>query len=77
MTVATTTARVLSRSPSSPSPGHGPTPPEGGTYYHWWRDPDPHPYYTQRGIFNLEVYLSIQWELVSYKESQKAKINSE
>ncbi|GBM09576.1 hypothetical protein AVEN_29428-1 [Araneus ventricosus] len=19
--------------------GHGPTPPVGGTYYHWWRDP--------------------------------------
>ncbi|GBN13337.1 hypothetical protein AVEN_39129-1 [Araneus ventricosus] len=21
--------------PNSQSPGHGPTPPEGGTYYHW------------------------------------------
>ncbi|GBM96632.1 hypothetical protein AVEN_15665-1 [Araneus ventricosus] len=21
--------------------GHGPNPPVGGTYYHWWRDPSP------------------------------------
>ncbi|GBN15778.1 hypothetical protein AVEN_149222-1 [Araneus ventricosus] len=26
---------------SSQSPGHGPIPPEGGTYYHWWWDPSP------------------------------------
>ncbi|GBM74370.1 hypothetical protein AVEN_78648-1 [Araneus ventricosus] len=38
----TAIARVLS--PSSQSPGHGPTPPEGGRYYHWWRDLQPHHY---------------------------------
>ncbi|GBO19364.1 hypothetical protein AVEN_189225-1, partial [Araneus ventricosus] len=29
----------LSRSPSSESPSHGPTLPEGGKYYRWWKAP--------------------------------------
>ncbi|GBM81148.1 hypothetical protein AVEN_27265-1, partial [Araneus ventricosus] len=33
----------------SPSRGHGPTPPEGGAYNHWWRDSDPHHYNGHRG----------------------------
>ncbi|GBO04105.1 hypothetical protein AVEN_149623-1 [Araneus ventricosus] len=53
MTVAAI-ARVLS--PSSPSPGHGPTPPEGGTYYHWWRDLQPYHYYAARESEFLLTY---------------------
>ncbi|GBN97030.1 hypothetical protein AVEN_148556-1 [Araneus ventricosus] len=44
------------RSPSSQSPGHGPIPPEGGTYYHWWRGQEPHHYYTHSGSESMLTY---------------------
>ncbi|GBN35572.1 hypothetical protein AVEN_1090-1 [Araneus ventricosus] len=34
------------RCPSSPSPSHSSTPPEGGMYSHWRRDPKPPHYCT-------------------------------
>ncbi|GBN22041.1 hypothetical protein AVEN_186078-1 [Araneus ventricosus] len=34
------------QSPGSQSHDHGPTPPKGGTYYHWWRNLKPNNYYT-------------------------------
>ncbi|GBM93047.1 hypothetical protein AVEN_130862-1 [Araneus ventricosus] len=37
--------------------GHGPTPPEGGTYYRWWRDIEPHSYYIPRLIYPLARFL--------------------
>ncbi|GBN18168.1 hypothetical protein AVEN_215456-1 [Araneus ventricosus] len=51
---ASAIARVLRPSPNSLSPGLGPTPPEGGTYYHWRRDSEPlHYYIPRRSEFSL------------------------
>ncbi|GBO14108.1 hypothetical protein AVEN_210393-1, partial [Araneus ventricosus] len=32
------------------------SPLKGGTYYHWWRGPKPHHYYTHRGSEFLLAY---------------------
>ncbi|GBL78872.1 hypothetical protein AVEN_48856-1 [Araneus ventricosus] len=45
------------QNPSSPSQGHGPTPPEGGTYYHWRRDSAPPPHYCTHDQEREPVYL--------------------